>query len=289
MTTIRVVILLFVLISCQHSETPYPGSSSELHLLLRADSRVYPIVSAHRGGPTAGYPENALETFRFTSAAGFMLLECDVAMTRDSVLILFHDDTLGRTSTGSGLISHWTWDSLQSINLIDPDGKTTGFRIPRFDSVLVWSEGRTILAVDIKRSVPIPLVVQMIGKYNASDRVTVITYRPEDGVMIHRLNPDLHLSVTIRNQDEWDLFRQTNLPFGQVMAFTGLAEPPSEVVDTLHQYGIATILATFRSGDLFKPAQQDTFYKRILKKGYRIIATDQPVAVTRQIQLSKSE
>ncbi|NUQ80001.1 MAG: glycerophosphodiester phosphodiesterase family protein [Bacteroidetes bacterium] len=289
MKSVGIILLVLSMVSCQGTDDRFPDQAADLHRLLSADSPVYPIVSAHRGGPAKGLPENALETFRVSSSAGLMLIECDVAMTSDSVLVLYHDDTLGRTSTGKGLISTWTWDSLQSVNLIDPLGFETGLRIPRFDSVLVWAKDRTLLAVDIKRTVPIDQVLRVLGNYRAADRATIITYRGEDAVYIHQQNPDLHLSVTIRNLDEWYQFRQTGIPVGQVMAFTGLEEPPAELLDTLHRNGIASIIGTFRSADLLQDSTRRKSWVSLLSSGYRILATDHPLLADELIDSLKSE
>ena len=43
-------------------------------------------MSAHRGGPYPGYPENAIETFEYIASQIPTVIECDIAMTKDSVL-----------------------------------------------------------------------------------------------------------------------------------------------------------------------------------------------------------
>src|SRR5512140_2434361 len=60
------------------------------------------VVAAHRGQPDQSAAENALSSFKASLAAGVPFLEIDVATTKDGALVLMHDDTLGRTTTGSG-------------------------------------------------------------------------------------------------------------------------------------------------------------------------------------------
>lgn len=61
----------------------------------------YPQWIAHRGaGRTA--PENTLAAFRVGASHGFRMMEYDVKLTADDVPVLLHDDTLERTSNGSG-------------------------------------------------------------------------------------------------------------------------------------------------------------------------------------------
>lgn len=61
----------------------------------------YPEWVAHRGAGRVA-PENTLAAFRLGASHGFRMMEYDVKLTADDVPILLHDDTLDRTSTGSG-------------------------------------------------------------------------------------------------------------------------------------------------------------------------------------------
>ncbi|WP_400262442.1 glycerophosphodiester phosphodiesterase family protein [Sphingobacterium sp. SG20118] len=72
----------------------------ELYQFLTYDENRYPLISLHRGGPTTGYPENAIETFAFNASYRPVIVECDVQLTKDSALILMHDKNLDRTSNG---------------------------------------------------------------------------------------------------------------------------------------------------------------------------------------------
>ena len=112
-----------------------------------------PMVSAHRGGPYPGFPENAIETFanviKFTPA----IIELDVAMTKDGVLFLMYDDDLERTTTGKGKVRNVTYEYIQSLFLEDETGTQTEFRVPTFKEALIWSKGKVLLTVDVKQSV----------------------------------------------------------------------------------------------------------------------------------------
>ena len=73
---------------------------------LRESGRT--IVAAHRGGPSAGFPENAVLTFENTLRQVPAVLELDIARTRDGVLVLMHDETVDRTTTGTGRVGDLT-------------------------------------------------------------------------------------------------------------------------------------------------------------------------------------
>ena len=96
-----------------------------------------PLSVAHRGHSIA-YPENTLEAYRKSIEVGVEMIECDVNITRDGKLVMMHDSTLDRTTTGSGLVSNATWDEIQAL---DAGGK---FK-PEFARVRVPSTEETLL------------------------------------------------------------------------------------------------------------------------------------------------
>lgn len=75
----------------------------------------YPFWIAHRGAGKEA-PENTLAAFRVGMAAGFQAFECDVQLSRDGVPFLLHDDTLERTSNGSGLACAQDWLQLAHLD-----------------------------------------------------------------------------------------------------------------------------------------------------------------------------
>ncbi|HSO67502.1 MAG TPA: glycerophosphodiester phosphodiesterase family protein, partial [Desulfatirhabdiaceae bacterium] len=64
----------------------------------------HPIIVAHRGFRSR-YPENTLSAFSAAVEHGIFMIELDVALTRDRQVIVIHDDTLDRTTTGHGLVN----------------------------------------------------------------------------------------------------------------------------------------------------------------------------------------
>lgn len=96
-----------------------------------------PLSVAHRGHSMA-YPENTLEAYRKAIELGVEAIECDVNITRDGTLVMMHDTTLDRTTTGTGLVSGSTWEEIRQL---DAGGK---FK-PEFAGVKVPSAEETLL------------------------------------------------------------------------------------------------------------------------------------------------
>jgi glycerophosphoryl diester phosphodiesterase len=243
-----------------------------------------PMVSAHRGGPYPGFPENSMEAFENTIKHTHAIIEFDVALTKDSVLVLMHDNTLDRTTTGKGQVIDWTFDELQELFLVDMKGNVTDFRIPTLDEALTWGKGKTVFTVDIKREVPFEMVVNAIKMHQAEPYAAVITYSVEAARKIHRLHPDLMLSVTIRNEEELLRYEASGIPVGRWIAFTGTSERPKEFNDLLHQKGIFTILGAMGNLDKSAQARGGKVYLDLVKNGVDILATDRPIEAVKAIE-----
>ena len=284
--------------SCKRtgSETAeLPTESSELHrIILQSleetrdfyswNSDRVPLVSAHRGGPYPGFPENSLEAFENTIKHTHAIIEFDVALTKDSVLVLMHDNTLDRTTTGKGKVIDWTYEELQDVFLVDMKGKVTDFRIPTLDEALTWGKGKTVFTVDIKREVPFEMVVDAIKMHQAEPYAAVITYSVEAARKIHRLHPDLMLSVTIRNEEELERFENSRIPVERWIAFTGTSERPQEFNDRLHDMGVFTILGVIGNLDRSAIARGNQIYAEFVEKGADILATDRPIEAAEAIK-----
>jgi glycerophosphoryl diester phosphodiesterase len=75
----------------------------------------YPRIIAHRGGGLLA-PENTLAALRYAANLGFSGVEFDVKLTADDVPVLFHDDTLERTTDGSGTVADTRFDIITQFD-----------------------------------------------------------------------------------------------------------------------------------------------------------------------------
>jgi len=287
-------LLLAISIGCGPAEKIADAevSGNYIHLESPTDAREFftwdparrPMVSAHRGGPYPGFPENAIETFENTLAHTTAIIEFDVELTKDSVLILMHDNTLDRTTTGSGKVADHTYAEIRELKLVDKEGNETAFRVPTLREALEWSRGKAILTVDVKRSVPFRMVVAEIEATGTEGNAAVITYSFADAKRVHGLNPDLMLSVTIRNEEEIQRFEETGIPWENVIAFTGLSERTREFNQRLHERGVFTILGVLGNLDKMAEARGDDIYVKFVQNGADILATDRPIEAAKALE-----
>lgn len=252
------------------------SSTDDLYRFLTYDEKRYPLVSAHRGGPTDGYPENALETFRFRAEQQALIIEFDIRMTRDSVLILMHDETLDRTTNGSGKVSDKSFDEIRSLQLKDPKGVLTSYKIPTLDEALEWGRGKVVFTLDVKRGVPYARVVDAVHRKRAESYSVIITYSADEAALVHGLDPQLMISASIRMAGDLLRLNDRNIPDNRLVAFVGTSEVDRGVYELLHGHGIMCILGTMGNLDAQAQAKGADVYKGLVERGADIISTDNP-------------
>jgi len=243
-----------------------------------------PLLSAHRGGPYPGFPENAIETFQNIANKTSVIIECDIVMTRDSILVLMHDKSLERTTTGNGIVSDLNYNEIKDLLLIDNEGNETDFRIPTLDETLKWGKGKVLFTLDVKRGVPFEKVVAAIEKNNAISFTAIITYNISDAKRVHSLNSNLIISVSARDSGALDQIKKSEIPPQKLLGFVGTREPDPEHYKKLEEMQIKTILGTLGNLDKSAVAKgDDSVYLNYIKNGAHIIATDRPLEVAEVI------
>ena len=100
-----------------------------LYFTLREQRTANPQVIAHRGG-RANKPENTLAAFRNSTELGVDWLEFDVQRTKDGVLVVIHDVTVERTTSGAGRVADLTFDELRRLDAGE------GEQVPTFREVI---------------------------------------------------------------------------------------------------------------------------------------------------------
>ena len=110
-----------------------------------------PLSVAHRGH-SISYPENTLEAYRKAIELGVEMIECDVNITSDGRLVMMHDPTLDRTTTGSGNVSASTWEEIQQLDAgrkFKPE--FAGVRIPSAEeTLLLFKEAGILSCIEVK-------------------------------------------------------------------------------------------------------------------------------------------
>lgn len=207
------------------------------------------VVSAHRGGPTAVLPENALATIAATlDQLPQAIVEVDVQQSADGVLFLFHDDHLDRKTSGTGPVQAQQWQDMAALRLRDRSGALTDHPLPRLDRVLDYLvQRRAVAQLDIKRGVDFAAVVAAVRAAGAERNVIIITYRDEDALTVARLAPELMLSVTLRDGAQADRLMAAGARGERLLGWTGTRAPDAALFAALRERGIEPLFGTLGS------------------------------------------
>jgi glycerophosphoryl diester phosphodiesterase len=136
-----------------------------------------PLIIAHRGASSHA-PENTLAAFQLALDHQADGIELDVMLSKDGQAVVIHDDTVDRTTNGSGRVKDLTLADLQALDA----GR--GEPIPALKTVLDTFGGRYLINIELKNYAspfdPLPVVVAHMLNENAAlaDLVMVSTFNP---------------------------------------------------------------------------------------------------------------
>ncbi|MDR6197680.1 glycerophosphodiester phosphodiesterase family protein [Siphonobacter sp. SORGH_AS_0500] len=105
------------------------------------------LVVAHRGDWRYA-PENSVLSLQHAIELGVDVVEIDLKKSKDGVLILLHDQTLDRTTTGHGNPSDYTWEELQKFTLKNEHGGPTRQKIMAFEDCMQRAKGKVMINID---------------------------------------------------------------------------------------------------------------------------------------------
>jgi glycerophosphoryl diester phosphodiesterase len=153
------------------------------------------IAVGHRGA--AGLePENTLRSFRCAIELGCDMAECDVHRTRDDQLAVIHDETVDRTTNGSGPVSGFTMAELKQLDA----GK--GEQIPPLDEVLEGVKGHLRLLVELKGAGTEELAAQAVKRHGMAKDVYFTSFHLDRIEKIRAIDPDLLTGAIFGNPPE---------------------------------------------------------------------------------------
>ena len=143
------------------------------------------VVIAHRGchepAPRHGFgaaPENGVSALEHCVAIGVDMMETDVRETKDGYLVMVHDDTVDRTTTGTGKVADLTLAQIKALRLRQNEGgrdaPVTAEQVLTLDEILALAKGRITLNLDVKDAI-YPQVIAAVRAAGAQDRVTLKT------------------------------------------------------------------------------------------------------------------
>jgi glycerophosphoryl diester phosphodiesterase len=149
-----------------------------------------PLVFAHQGAENL-WPSNTQFAFQHAAEMGADVLDMDMHMTKDGALVLMHDQTVDRTTDGTGAIRDLTLDEVKRLDagyrFTADDGKTYPFRgqgltVPTLEELFKAFPGKRF-GIEIKQTDPVATAQRfcaLVRQYNMQDKVLVSSFRQEN-------------------------------------------------------------------------------------------------------------
>lgn len=231
-----------------------------------------PLIIAHRGG-SHEVPENTMAAFRHAIGLGMKLVELDVQMTSDGWLVVIHDDTVDRTTNGSGPVGSFTLEELQKLDAgshFSPE--YAGERIQTLREVLeLCTEAGVGVVIELKHPDYYPgleeKVVGLVGEMwlRGAENIWLISFDHEAIRRVRRLDQGIQLGYLFA-PDVTDFAPADDV----VQAFcpyyvTALQHP--EQVQRTHAMGKLVLVYTVNS---------EVEWQALAKAGVDGMVTDEP-------------
>jgi glycerophosphoryl diester phosphodiesterase len=166
------------------------------------------LVIAHQGGDGLR-PSNTMAAFQNAVDMGVDVLEMDIHSTKDGVLVVIHDDTIDRTTDGSGRVQDYTFEELQAFDagydwptLEEESGRTDrpfrgqGITIPSLEEIFTAFPDY-LMNIEIKQKEPsiVPAFCDLMRQYNMTEKVLVGSFHSEPMAELKELCPEVAVSA----------------------------------------------------------------------------------------------
>jgi glycerophosphoryl diester phosphodiesterase len=158
----------------------------------------------HRGA--AGIlPENTLPGFQHAIDLGMHAVECDVHLTHDDLLVVIHDDTVDRTTNGTGAVRDLDFAALRKLDAGD------GATIPTLEEVLAITQGKVLLLCELKGEGVVDAAVDTVLSLGLADQVLFTAFDPNRLESVKRRDTALRTGAILWDPTDADIDRALDL------------------------------------------------------------------------------
>ncbi|GMT35592.1 hypothetical protein PFISCL1PPCAC_26889, partial [Pristionchus fissidentatus] len=233
----------------------------------------------HRGSPFS-FPENSMSGFAQAVKEGADLIEFDLALSKDGIAVIMHDDNLERTTDLTGPVKEKTLGELRAANLAvkftrnsssPASGTVPRDGVPTLEEVIqfaVKSNVRMLFDVKDYSDEMVGIIVKFFETYNLYQRAIVCSFYPWVIYKVKRASPGILTGLTWRQ----NFFAFSDLD-AQVPRYFGLSHYAAQMVDVSYLFMLKTWLPTFLGADLLLTNEKDickSYVNAMRDKGMRV-------------------
>jgi glycerophosphoryl diester phosphodiesterase len=214
------------------------------------------MVIAHRGASSYA-PENTLAAFDLALQMGVRHIELDVDLTSDSHIVVIHDNTVDRTTNGSGPVTRHTLGALRGFDAGSWFGaQFAGERIPTFDEVLARYKGRAHIHAEIKGRSPSlsQRTADLIRKHGMEGQVTITSFQNVRLEEMRACAPELPRGWLVREVTDAIIAQAHGMGVTQLCPRANAVTP--ELVRRLHAEGFVVRAWAVSTNELMQQVVQ---------------------------------
>ncbi|MFC1238369.1 glycerophosphodiester phosphodiesterase [Treponema vincentii] len=231
---------------------------------------------AHRGFRSR-YPENTMLAFKKAVGAGCDGIEFDVHLSKDGEAVIIHDETVDRTTDGTGLVGQKNYRELKALNAAKPHPETVDFApIPSLREYFEYmAEQPDIISnIELKTGVFVyegieEVVYRLMKEYGLIDRCIVSSFNHESVLRMKQIDSAVVCGLLV---DSWQIrpelyVRELGIECYHPSAYC----VTPKLVAALHNAGV-------RINPWFGSIQCD--YRQLIEMGVDSLITDYPEKIT---------
>ncbi|KAF8354663.1 hypothetical protein PRIPAC_96286 [Pristionchus pacificus] len=237
------------------------------------------IFGGHRGSPYS-FPENSMSGFAQAQKEGADLIEFDLAMSKDGIAVIMHDDTLDRTTDLSGPVKDKTLGELRAANLAAKfarhnsspvSGSVPREGVPTLEEVIQFAVKNNIrMLFDVKdySDEMVGIIVKAFEDYQLYNKAIVCSFYPWVIYKVKRASGGILTGLTWRQH----FFAFSDLD-AQVPRYFGLSHYAAQFVDAVYLFMLKTWLPTFLGADMLLTNEKDicpAYVNAMREKGMRV-------------------
>lgn len=229
------------------------------------------FIAGHRGDRSVA-PENTLPALESALAGPMIFVETDVRLSADKVPVLLHDETVDRTSNGTGLVSALTLAEIKALDAGSWFGAAfAGTRIPTLDEFLApFAHSRKKAMIELKgvwSEEDVAIVDELITRHGVASRVVMASFEEPTLAALQTVAESLPRVVLCKSLPDD--------PVSVVTLFGGIALATNPkalgkrtaVVEAMHAVGLGVLLYTLN---------EENSWSEALAMGVDGIITDKP-------------
>jgi glycerophosphoryl diester phosphodiesterase len=237
------------------------------------------MVVAHRGAHN-NFPENSIPAIREAIEIGVDFIEIDIRHTKDSSLVLMHDNSIDRTTNGHGLVEDYTLQEIKNFRLKNADGSLSDEQIPIFEEILTQFGNVAHFDLDIKTSKKMR-VVEMMEKYNLLESSLFLIYDLQFAKMLKNRDDRFRILIRAKNKESLkDIYNDDFLP--EAVHIDDSFDTVS-TNNTIKKMGSRSFINSL--GDIDKEAVNNPeAFEKAYDNGANIIQTNYPELLLRHLR-----